>query len=139
MGVHGYPRATKDVDFLVGDETFHDSTARIVVPRVQLPYQIGSVAVDYIPIPIGAEFLDTVLDHPVMCEGVPVAPVEVIVFMKLSSSRAKDNADVIELIKADMDVAAVREYLDAHATKELRQRFDDAVQRAATERAAEDV
>lgn len=138
VGVHGYPRATKDVDFLVGDETFHDSTARVVVPRVQLPYQIDNVAVDYIPVPIGAEFLDAVLDRPLMCDGVPVAPVEVIVFMKLSSPRAKDNADVVELIKAGADLGAVREYLDAHATEELRRRFETAAQRAAAELADED-
>lgn len=138
VGAHGYPRATKDVDFLVGDETFHDSTARVVVPRVSLPYQIDNVAVDYIPVPVGAEFLDVALDHPLMCEGVPVAPLEVIVFMKLSSPRTKDAADVVELVKADIDVAKVRDYLAAHASDEVRRRFDALVQQALAERDEDD-
>ncbi len=133
VGVHGYPRATKDVDFLVGNETFHDAAALVVVARVELPYQIGGVAVDYIPIPIGAEFLDASLDAPLRCEGVPVARVEVLVFMKLSSPRAKDAADVVELLKAGADAATIRAYLDAHATDALRARFEALVAQAASE------
>jgi len=130
VGAYGYPRATKDVDFLVGNETFHDSEARVVIPRVELPYQIDGVAVDYIPVPIGAEFLDAALDAPQMCDGIPVAPIEVLVFMKLSSPRAKDAADIIELLKAGVLAAPVRAWLATRATGAVCARFESLVQQA---------
>ena len=133
VGAHGYPRATKDVDFLVGDETFFDSSAPIVVPKVQLPYQLHGVAVDYIPIPLGAAWLAEALDHPQLFDGVPVAPVEVVLFMKLSSQRLKDHADIIELIKAGVNVEQARLYLAAHLTPLQLATFEGLVAKAKKE------
>lgn len=60
-------------------------------------------------------------------EGAPL------VYMKLKSPRHKDRTDVIELVKAGLDVAVCRNYLSAHAPSFV-PLFDDAVQRAAPKR-----
>jgi hypothetical protein len=39
----------------------------------------------------------------------------VLLYLKLKSPRAKDRADIIELIKVGADVARVRKFLVAHA------------------------
>jgi hypothetical protein len=52
--------------------------------------------------------------------------------MKLKSPRHKDRTDVIELVKAGLDVDRCREYLSAHAPS-LVSEFDDAVSRALSE------
>lgn len=61
-----------------------------------------------------------------MMEGPPL------VYMKLKSPRHKDRTDVIELLKAGLDVARCRAYLSAHAPSFVTE-FDDAVRRAEAE------
>src|SRR6185369_6865442 len=75
VGAHGYPRATKDVDFLVGDEAFEHHAGGIVTMKPGIPIQIGGVLVDL----LSAQPDDGALrDVPVAPSGdeVPVAPVE---------------------------------------------------------------
>jgi hypothetical protein len=55
-----------------------------------------------------------------------------LVYLKLKSPRLKDLTDVVELIKAGMDVEACRRYMAAHAPG-LSPRFEDAVRTAAAE------
>jgi hypothetical protein len=45
VGAYGYPRATKDVDFLVGDEAFEHHVGGIVTMKPGIPIQIGGVLV----------------------------------------------------------------------------------------------
>src|SRR5580704_20745 len=46
VGAHGYPRATKGVDFLVGEEAFEHHAGGIVTMKPGVPIQIGGVLVD---------------------------------------------------------------------------------------------
>jgi hypothetical protein len=63
---------------------------------------------------------------------VPVAPVEAVVYLKLHSQLQKDLADVVELIKAGLDLETTRAYLFASAPR-LVARWDDAVELARAE------
>ena len=105
VGAHGWPRATKDVDFLV------DATLSIRDDE---------------------RHLQSAIDNAETSEGVPVAPVEAIVYMKLASPRSKDRMDVIELIRAGLDVEKVRQYIDRVAPQ-LSDRFAEAVKTAVSE------
>ena len=115
VGVHGWPRATADVDLLLdGSQT----------PRVELPESFGGVAVDYVPVDVAGDFLLDAFDHPLLCEDVPIARVEVVIITKLIRLAMRDQADVVELVKSGLvDVPCVRAYVDAHAPM-LTSRFD---------------
>jgi hypothetical protein len=52
--------------------------------------------------------------------------------LKLKSPRQKDRADVVELIKAGIEIEGCRRYLTANA-RNLVAAFEDAVARAAAE------
>jgi hypothetical protein len=47
--------------------------------------------------------------------GIPILPVEALVYMKLKSPRRKDTVDVIELVKAGVDTAKIADYLTRYA------------------------
>lgn len=65
-----------------------------------------------------------------------MAPVEVVVYMKLKSPRARDEADVVELARSGVDLGRIRSYLAANAPG-LVERFDAMVARARAEDEAE--
>ena len=132
VGAHGWPRATKDVDFLVDDSAWQKTDGGLVVMRSGLPVQAHGVAVDTLSIRDDESHLQAAIDAAERTEGVPVAPVEAVVYMKLASPRSRDRQDVIELVRAGLDVSSVRHYLDRHAPH-LRGRFDEAVQTAESE------
>jgi len=48
VGANGFPRATRDVDFLVGEEAFEHHAGGLVTLRAGVPFQVRSVAVDFI-------------------------------------------------------------------------------------------
>jgi len=133
VGAHGWPRATKDVDFLVDDGAFAKSPAGIVTMRPGLPIEAHGVAIDSLSIRDDERYLQGAVTNPVTTrEGVPVAPIEALVTLKLKSPRAKDATDVIELVKAGIDADLVRAFLATHAAA-LVPRFDDLVARARAE------
>lgn len=111
VGANGYPRATKDVVFLVGAEAFHHHASGLVTLRPEIPLQVRGVAVDLLSPEAGEDFLELTLAAPpgTMMEAAPL------VYMKLKSPRRKDQVDVIEMIKGGIDANLCREYLDAHA------------------------
>jgi hypothetical protein len=111
VGANGYPRATKDVDFLVGTEAFHHHANGLVTMRPEIPFQVNGVAVDLLSPEVGEEFLEATLAAPPgsMMEAAPL------VYMKLKSPRRKDQVDVIEMIKGGIDAKRCRDYLVAHA------------------------
>ena len=113
VGAHGYPRATKDVDFLVGDEAFEHHGGGLVTMKPGVPIQVNGVVVDHLSAQEGEAFLTGGL--PPASGALESAPIEVLVYLKLKSPRAKDRADIIELIKAGADVALCRKWLLAHA------------------------
>lgn len=128
VGANGFPRATKDVDFLVGDEAFEHHADGIVTLRAGVPFQVRDVAVDFIGPGPSEGFLAAALDAEPgsMIEGPPL------VYMKLKSPRHKDRTDVIELIKAGLDVETCRAYLSTNAPS-LVAELDAAVARAQAE------
>ena len=48
VGVHGHPRATRDVDFLVGDEAFEHHAGGLVTMKPGVPIQVDGVVVDHL-------------------------------------------------------------------------------------------
>jgi len=128
VGANGFPRATKGVDFLVGDEAFERHAGGLVSLRPGVPFQVNRVAVDFIGVEASEGFLAASLEAEAgsMIEGPPL------IYMKLKSPRHKDRTDVIELVKAGLDVDGCRGYLSAHAPSFVAE-FDDAVRRARAE------
>jgi hypothetical protein len=114
VGAHGYPRNTTDVDLLVGEEAFEHHAGGLVTLKPGVPVQVGGVSVDLLATSGADAFLDGALPPPAQDE-VPVVPAGVLVYLKLKSPRLKDRADVVELIKAGLDVAGVRDYLRREA------------------------
>jgi hypothetical protein len=128
VGAHGNPRATKDVDFLVGDEAFEQHPGGFISMRPGVPIQVNGVAIDLLSVGEGEAHLATALEAP------PGSPIEAppLIYMKLKSPRQKDRVDVIELVKAGIDIEATRRYLAANAPQ-LVASFEEAVARAAAE------
>lgn len=129
VGANGYPRATKDVDFLVGDEAFRHHAGGLVTMNPALPIEVNGVPIDYLSPRPGEEHLAAVLDEP------PGSFIDVarLVYLKLKASRLQDRADVGGLVKTGLDVDACRAYLAAHAPA-LVARLDAIVTEAASER-----
>lgn len=132
VGAHGWPRATKDVDFLVDDSAWLKTEGGLVVMRAGLPIEAHGVAIDTLSIREDEKHLEAAITSAEVSEGVPVAPVEALVYMKLASPRAKDRLDIIELVKAGLDRDGVRRYLEAFAPQ-MKDRFENAVQAAEAE------
>jgi hypothetical protein len=128
VGANGYPRATKDVDFLVGDEAFERHSGGFVTMRPGVPIQINGVAIDLLSVGEGEDHLAAALAAPpgTVIEAAPL------IYMKLKSPRQKDRVDVIELVKAGADIEECRRYLQTFAAG-LVAAFDEAVARAAAE------
>jgi hypothetical protein len=109
VGAYAEPRATKDVDFLVGQEAWPTSGI-IVSPIFGLPFQVGKVAIDTLLAPGEAPGIEEALARGIESEGIPVAPAEVVLLMKLIADRARDRYDVAALLDVvNHDVA--REYV----------------------------
>ena len=90
--------------------------------------QVNGVAVDLLTIGPGEEFLQETLD-PAPGTFLHAQP---LVYLKLKSPRLQDHADIVELVKASLDVEACRRYLRANAP-DLLPRFDELVTRAQSE------
>lgn len=104
-GVYGAPRATRDVDFLVGDEAFQPGP--LLVLAKPLPLQAYGVAVDPVPLPEDPErnrLLSRALDSARVDTslGVPIPVLEPrwLAYMKLAVGRAKDRADVVAMLES---------------------------------------
>jgi hypothetical protein len=114
VGAHGEPRATRDVDFLVGSEAFVVHGGGVVTLHPALPIAIDGVPVDAVPVPPDAEFLAEAFQQAVTTEGIPVVPIETLVCMKLLASRPRDRRDIEDLVRAGIDARRVRAYVAAH-------------------------
>lgn len=121
VGVHGHPRATKDVDFLVGAEAF-ESTSPLLVYRDELHDLVRLGVVDLLAVPPTYPSLAEHLAPEVGDGEVPVIPVEALILLKLHANRPQDRADVVALLRVGADPARVTRYLREHAA-ELVPRF----------------
>jgi hypothetical protein len=126
VGAHGYPRATKDVVFLVGDEAFKYHVGGIVTINPAVPISVGDVAVDPVSIQANERYLERAIVAASVSGGVPVLPIEALVYLKLKSPRRKDSTDIVELVKLGLPVDRVTKYLASHAPG-LLDKFDDLV------------
>lgn len=115
VGAHGHPRATKDVDFLVGDEAFIVHSGGFVTMSPGVPIQIDGVAIDHLSAKPDEPFLAKALVEAVETVGVRVIPVEALVYMKLRAHRLRDRSDVAELVHAGLDTAACEQWLLTNA------------------------
>jgi hypothetical protein len=131
VGANGHPRATKDVDFLVGDEAFGRGEGGVVSLAPGVPFQVDGVPIDLLSADASEGHLAAVLDGPM---GVPIDAPRLI-YMKLKANRMRDQVDVIELIKAGIDRDEVREYLEKNALQ-LVSSFDRCLAQAALEETA---
>lgn len=128
VGANGHPRATKDVDFLVGDDAFVHHAGGVVTMNPALPIQVNGVPIDYLSPRADEGHLAEALVSA--SGGFLDAPR--LVYMKLRASRLRDKSDVACLINAGVDVDACRAHLAAHAP-ELLESFDKLVEQAASE------
>jgi hypothetical protein len=128
VGASGFPRATTDVDFLVGDEAFERHAGGLLTLRAGVPFQVNRVAVAFLTVEPGEDFLAAELD----AEAGAIIDAPALVYLKLKSPRHKDRTDVIELVKTGLDVERCRSYLSAHAAAFVAE-LDDAVDRARQE------
>jgi hypothetical protein len=128
VGANGYPRATKDVDFLVGDEAFQRHAGGLVTMNPAIPIEVNGVAIDYLSPHAGEDHLGLALSEP------PGSFIDVmrLVYMKLKASRLQDRADIAGLVKAGIDIDECRGYLGQHAPA-LVSAFDKLVAQAAAE------
>ncbi len=128
VGSHGYIRATTDVDFLVGEEAF-EHHGPLVTFKPGVPIEVDGIRIDYLsPITLGKQMEET-LNHPPTSEGIAIIPIEDLIYMKLVAKRRRDQVDVIELVKAGINVNHVRRYLEQYAA-DLLPLFDELVDEA---------
>lgn len=132
VGANGYPRATKDVDFLVSDEAFLTKTGGIVLLAPGIPFQVDGIAIDYLVAGTDEPHLREALDGSF--GGVLDAPR--LIYMKLKANRLRDQLDVVELIKAGIARDECRSYLETHA-RDLVVLFDKYARQAAEDQANE--
>jgi hypothetical protein len=108
VGVHGHPRATRDVDFLVGHEAFA-STTPVLVYRDEIRdiAVVGETDVMSVPKKYPGLVAELRLE-----EDVPVISLRGLVLLKLDANRVRDREDVRALLaRAHDQVRPVRDYL----------------------------
>lgn len=128
VGAWGYPRASKDVDFLVGDEAFERHEGGILTMAPGVPIGAGGIPVDHLGVLPHENHLQEALSRPAIDGDLPIAPLEALIYLKLKSPRKKDEADVVELLRVN-DTKPVRLYLEKNAPDMLA-KFDAAASEA---------
>ena len=129
VAAYGYPRATADVDLLVVESN-----------RIQgVPLGIPGASFMRDGVPVDALFIGKdegfLRDAVFRAEGTPpVIPLPALVYLKLKARRAKDVADIVELLKVDMAgrVPEVRSWLRRHSPR-MAEKFDSIVSMAREE------
>ena len=107
----------------IGEEAFEHHAGGLVTMKYGVPIQVGGVAVDLLS--ARANDREDALGTP-RSSGVPVAPLSVLIYLKLKSPRPRDLADVMELIRLGIERDAIRADLVARAP-ELVERWNRAV------------
>lgn len=122
VGAYGRARATKDVDFLV-DEAAFASLSPVTTFAPGVPYRVGDVPVDLLL--ADRAWLRSALAKAERDPGtgLRVLPAEALIAMKLEAHRARDLADVRELVEAGVEVKDVVHYLDHFGLEDLKLRL----------------
>lgn len=143
VGVHGWPRMTMDVDFLLAPGT---NIGELLKGRHKALRAPGYAALTTTARGVKIDFLTPDEDGPVGhlaaavdaaedVQGVPILGLAPLVAMKLYAGRARDQADVVEMLKAlesDAAAEAIRRYLREHAP-DLQDDFESLVVQAEVE------
>lgn len=135
VGAHGYPYATQDVDFVVGDEAFEISGRGLVSFAPGVPISIGGVQVAYLSPDKRArihEILESTRGSVELC----IVPIEPLIYMKLVAGRQKDQAAIVGLLQSGADAEGIRAFI-ANAAPDLLPRLDRLIERARREEAEE--
>jgi len=131
-GIYGEPRATKDVDFLISGEAYAGTPSKSGKLEAQL-MTFDGVRVDFIYLDAKRAFLEDALAGSLEARGIPVIPVETLIYLKLLSQRRVDQLDIIRIIQAGVDLEVVTDYLEENAP-ELVADLNKYVQKADEER-----
>ncbi len=108
VGLHGYPRATADVAFLVGQAAF-SSTVPIQVFREELRDLARVGETDIMSVP---DEYPGLVDELRLEDDLPVISLRGLVLLKLDANRARDRDDIRALLERSPEqVRAVRDYL----------------------------
>jgi len=105
LGANAYrsrPRTTEHIDFLVGDEAFERHPGGYVTMRVPV-VEFDGVDVDQVPLTDALRVAEEGLNRAHVSDGVPIAPVDTIVVMKLLAGRTQDLADIEAIIGSGVD------------------------------------
>lgn len=102
------PRTTEDIDFLVGDEAFEEHPGGFVTMRVPV-VEFDGIEVDQVPLTEALRVIEDGLNRAAVSDGVPIAPLDTIVVMKLLAGRTRDFADVEAIIGSGADREQLRE------------------------------
>ena len=112
VGVHGHPRATKDVDFLVGEEAFEGGI--VLSFREELHELVELAVTDLLGVPPRRPVLN---DELRLLDGVPVVSLDALIMMKLDANRPQDVADVTTLLRLHPGRhRSLLEYMQANAS-----------------------
>ena len=95
VGVHGHPRATRDVDFLVGAEAFSHTTP-VLMYRQELAEIVRTGETDIMSIPTDYPGLAAELR---LEDDIPVISLRGLILMKLVAFRPRDQGDVGSLVR----------------------------------------
>jgi hypothetical protein len=82
--------------------------------------EFDGIDVDQVPLTEALRVVEDGLERAVVSDGVPIAPVDVIVVMKLIAGRTQDLADVEAIVGSGAD----REFLRAAVRKSAPDRAD---------------
>lgn len=110
LGANAYrnrPRTTEDIEFLVGEEALQQHAGGYVTMRVPV-IEIDGIEVDQIPLTDALRVLEDGFTRAVVSNGVPIAPLDTIVIMKLVAGRTQDLADVEAMIESGADRGFLR-------------------------------
>ncbi len=131
VGAHGYPRATKDVDYLVGEEAFCHHKGGLVTMRDDIPVAVDDVPVDLLSAIDEEAFLREALDRAIVdpVYDIPILPLDALMYLKLVSWRPRDRHDVAALLETGVDTDAVSSYLAEYAP-DLAEMFAELVEQA---------
>lgn len=134
VGSYGAPRATKDVDFLVGNEAFEKHPGGIVTFAAGLPIEYNKVAVDPVSISDDEEFLQEALDLSEKSQDIPIAPLGALIYLKLKTPRKRDEADIVELLRVNhTEIKSIREYIRSVASEALLGKLGNLIEQAGEE------
>lgn len=121
LGANAYrsrPRTTEDIDFLVGDEAFEAHAGGFVTMRVPV-IEFDGIDVDQVPLTEALRVIEDGLGRAHVSEGVPIAPVDTIVVMKLLAGRTQDLADVEAIVASGADRDILRSAVRTAAPERL--------------------